>query len=100
PLTFAVDLATLYLGISIDAVQPAVRPAAKRETLHSLGPAVVEDVNGPAARREHRWRNQRREYRIFVVLAAIDNPHIHAVLAHENGEDTVEAGFQPLLLDV
>ena len=64
-------------------------PAAQ----HLRGAFIVEDVDGRAARREDRRRNEREERRIFGILTASDNPHANAVFTHQRGKIIVEPLF-------
>ena len=72
-------------------------PSARRSTPCGGAP-VVEDVDGAAARGEGGGRNERREDRVLVVLAHGDDPHVHAVLPHQPGQDGLQPFREPGLL--
>lgn len=80
-------------------VEASLAGASEREPLDPLlGPAVEEHVNGASARRERGGRDERPEYRIFVVLPHGEDPHIDAVCAHDGRQVQVEPLLEPPLL--
>ena len=59
---------------------------------------VEKDVDGPTPRSEGFRRDQRGENWIFVVFAHRHDPHVDAILAHEDRQERVNALAEPLLL--
>ena len=90
--------ASTGLGAADGLVHAALVGAAERDALHALGAAIEEHVDRAAARGERGGRDERAEDRVLVVLAHRDDPHVHAVLAHERRQRAVHALLEPALL--
>ena len=100
PLRLAINFAIGRVGIPIDGIQTAIGIAAECEPLQRLvRAAIVEHIDGGAARSKHRGRNQRKERWILGILAAGDNPHLRSMLPHENRQIAFQPQPEPLLLD-
>ena len=100
PLAFTVYLAAFDFGVTIYCVQAAVRAAAERQPFDAfLFASIKENIDGAATRREDRGRDEREKYRVFVVLAADDEPHLHAMFSHQSRQHSLKSKLEPLLLD-
>src|SRR5215475_5790853 len=72
----------LALGVAVDAIEAAVRPAPERQPLDAFLPAlIVKDQNRAASRGEDCRRSERAEDGVFIVFATDHEPHRDVMFA-------------------
>ena len=78
-------------------IEVAEAVAVERQPLHAAVRAAGENEDRAAAGGHRRFREDRHDNRVFVILAGGDDPHIETLARHQGGDECVEAMLEPVV---